>query len=322
MRMQYPFAVAALDIGGTKIAYSLIIYEDDHKLPHLVERKAIPTLPLRGGEAVLSDCISAARELKEQAREMDIPFVGVGMSAGGVISPHDGSVISALESMMPGWGGLPISARMGDALSVQTTALNDVQAHGLGEVRWGAARGCHSALVIANGTGLGGAIIADGKVLAGFHGAAGHLGNSLHPRRLGEMIENDDYRAETIMSGTAIAAAYQGKQLGEELDDARMGDYISAKAEAGEEHAIEVLTRAGRSLGEAISAWCAIVDPECVILSGSVTKSPQVWHDALRAGFADQAMPAMRDTPLMYAMLGDKAPLYGAAEHIVDKVAR
>lgn len=320
--MHYPFSVSAIDVGGTKIAHSLVVYDSDEKLPRIVERKEIPTLPLRGGEAVLADVIACAQDDKEMAREMDVPFVGVGISAGGVISPHDGSVLSALESMMPGWGGIALSSRVSDALGVQADALNDVQAHALGETRWGCAHGCRSALVIANGTGLGGAIVIDGKVVQGIHGAAGHLGNLLHPRRYGECIEEDDFRAETIMSGTAIAAAYQGKRPGNELDDDRMGAYISKMAEQGEQQAIDVLEHAGRCLGEAIGAWCAMVDPEYVILSGSVVKSPKVWHDALREGFASQAMPVMRQTPIMYATLGGDAPLIGAAEHIVDKVAR
>ena len=321
-KMHYPFSVAAIDVGGTKIAYALVIYESENAMPKMTERRSIPTDPLRGGEAVLVDCITCAKELKQEASDMGVPFVGVGISAGGVISPNDGSVVSALESMMPGWGGIDLSNRMSNELGVQAGALNDVQAHALGEARWGCARGCRSALVIANGTGLGGAIVLDGKIVQGMHGAAGHLGNMLHPRRYGEKILCDDFRAETIMSGTAIAESYQDKDPGEKLDPNRMGEYISQQAELGEEKAVAVLDYAGQCLGEAIGAWCAMIDPEYVILSGSVTKSPKVWHDALRNGFEEQAMPVMKKTPIMYATLGDNAPLLGAAEYIVDKVAR
>lgn len=282
--MHYPFSVAALDVGGTKIAYSLVKYDGSEKLPKVVERKTIPTRPSRGGEFVLADCIECAKQCKSQAKELGIPFIGVGISSGGVISPYDGSVISALESMMPGWGGIALSARVSSALGVQTAALNDVQAHALGESRWGCARGCRSALVVAIGTGLGGAIVLDGKIVPGIHGAAGHLGNLLHPRRYMEQIPDDDFRAETVMSGTAIALAYQDKQSPEELDERYMGAHISEKAAAGEERAIKTLEHAGKCLGEAIGAWCAMIDPEYVILSGSVTNSPKVWHDALYEG--------------------------------------
>lgn len=117
--MHYPFSVAALDVGGTKIAYSLVKYDGSEKLPKVVERKTIPTRPSRGGEFVLADCIECAKQCKSQAKELGIPFIGVGISSGGVISPYDGSVISALESMMPGWGGIALSARVSSALGVQ-----------------------------------------------------------------------------------------------------------------------------------------------------------------------------------------------------------
>lgn len=162
----------------------------------------------------------------------------------------------------------------------------------------------------------------DGKIVPGIHGAAGHLGNLLHPRRYMEQIPDDDFRAETVMSGTAIALAYQDKQSPEELDERYMGAHISEKAAAGEERAIKTLEHAGKCLGEAIGAWCAMIDPEYVILSGSVTNSPKVWHDALYEGFESQAMPIMKQTPIMYAILGDNAPLIGAAEYIVDKIAK
>ncbi|MBQ3339859.1 MAG: ROK family protein, partial [Atopobiaceae bacterium] len=74
---------------------------------------------------------------------------------------------------------------------------------------------------------------------------------------------------------------------------------------------------AGHALGSVVAGVCSMLDPDCVILSGSVINCGHYWHDAVAKGFAETAMEPLRGTPILLASLGDNAPLIGAAEHFV-----
>ena len=310
-----PFHVAAIDLGGTKIAGALVTYAHHGAHPEIGWSTSTPTAPKRGGDAVLADMVEVARQLIDHAEH---PIAGIGSDAAGCINPKDGSVLYANE-IMPGWIGQPIAERLTEEFKVPATAMGDVHAHALGESRWGAARGRQSALLVAIGTGLGGGYILDGKVVRGFHGAAGHIGHTLHPQAAGITCAcGRTAHVESVTSGTALSALYQGRAFGDDLDPALMGDTVSARAYEGEQKAIDVLTAAGTALGEAIGSWCNMLDPECVILSGTVVKAGPIWRNALEAAFAAQALTPLAQTPIIDGELGGAAPLIGAAENLCD----
>ena len=319
-----PATVIAIDVGGTKIAGALVTYEGGFDRaaacpPVIGERTSIPTAPKRGGEAVLQSIVDVARELLEGA-DAAVPVAGIGVGTTGVVNPLTGSISDA-NDIIPGWKGQPVRQRLEEELGLPAAVLGDVQAHALGEARWGAARGATSCLVVGIGTGLGGAFVANGQVMKGYHGAAGHIGHTLHPAAAGLICScGEEAHVETVTSGTAIAALYQGRTFGDALDPNRMGDYVSARAAEGELEAIAVMEAAGRALGEAIGSWCNTFDPELVVLSGAVTQAGHFWRAALDEGFKAQVLDALADTPILYAGLGSDAPLVGAAENLLDSL--
>ena len=306
--------VVAIDVGGTKIAGALVAYEGG--LPPVVTvRMSVPTDAQRGGEAVLQSIVDVARELLAQA-EGDI--VGIGVGTAGVVNPATGSIRYA-NDIMPGWTGQPVRQRLIEEFNMPVAVLGDVQAHALGEARWGAARGAQSCLCVGVGTGLGGAFVINGQVIKGFRGAAGHVGHTPHPAAAGmACVCGKESHVELVASGTAIAAQYQGRAFGDFLDPDRMGDYVAAQATEGDLDALAVLRAAGRALGEAIGGWCNILDPELVVLSGTVTQAGHYWRQALDEGFKAQVLDALCDTPIVFAGLGSDAPLIGAAENLLD----
>lgn len=91
------------------------------------------------------------------------------------------------------------------------------------------------------------------------------------------------------------------------------GRDVCELAEAGEPLAISVLTEAGRALGEALGGAANLIDPDVIVISGSVTNAGAVWWEALRAGFEDSALQLIRTIPLVEGVLGGDAPLIGAA---------
>lgn len=321
-KLQFPpdtEIVATMDIGGTKIAGALVAYPEGNQKPEIVCQTTTPTEPRRGGEAVLDTVVEAARTLIEMAGGTD-KLIGLGVDAAGIVDPKNGSILYANE-IMPAWTGQPLQARLEQEFDISVATIADVHAHALGEARWGVAKGYESCLMVGIGTGLGGAFVLNGKVIRGFHGAAGHVGHTLHPGAAGIPCAcGRDSHLESIASGTGFSAIYQGKSFDDELDPSLMGDTISARAEAGEEHAREVLYNAGLELGRGIGSWCNFLDPACVVLSGTVTNAHRVWHDGVAEGVSQQIMQPLADTPILSGVLHGAAPLIGAAEHLRDVI--
>lgn len=310
-----PTTVVAVDIGGTKIACGLVTFPDDGE-PVVESVERIPTNPLRGGRAVLADVIAAVAAARARSPR---PVAGVGISTGGVVDPRTGDITYANE-MMPGWSGTPLGSAVEEACGIPCRVLNDVHAHALGEARWGGGRGYGSVLVVAVGTGISGAIVDDGVLELGSHDMAGNVGHMACEEAAGiECTCGAVGHLESVAAGPAIVGEYV-RLSGKETDpdgNPVGGAYISRLAEEGDEAAVAAETRSGRALGGVLASSANLIDPEAVILSGSVVQCGPVWHDALASGYAERAMAPVRDLPVEQGLLGDNAPLIGAAEHFV-----
>lgn len=310
-----PTTVVAVDIGGTKIACGLVTFSGDGE-PVVESVERIPTNPLRGGKAVLADVIAAVEAARARSPR---PVAGVGISTGGVVDPRTGDITYANE-MMPGWSGTPLGSAVEEACGIPCRVLNDVHAHALGEARWGGGRGYGSVLVVAVGTGISGAIVEGGVLALGSHDMAGNVGHMACEEAAGiECTCGAVGHLESVGAGPAIVEEYV-RLSGEKTDpdgNPVGGAYISRLAEGGDEAAVAAEARSGRALGGVLASSANLIDPEAVILSGSVVQCGPVWHDALASGYADRAMAPVRDLPIEQGLLGDNAPLIGAAEHFV-----
>ena len=307
-----PQASLALDIGGTKIAGAIVALEGGAQ-PRIVARKTVPTEAARGGDAVLATVIALARELADAAEGT---LAGIGVSTAGRVDAHDGSIAYANE-IMPGWTGQPLGAALEEAFGIPGAVLNDVQAHALGEARWGAGRGAQTCVVVAAGTGLGGGIIAHGSIVRGNHGFAGELGcvpNPLGPAALG--VDEGLVDLEAVAAGSGIEACYR-KLTGKALSGAE----ISQAANDGEDDALRIIRQAGYALGVSLAGWTNMLDPDLIVLSGSVAKAGRIWRDEVSRGFLERIPDVLSQLPIVDAELGGDAPLVGATEFLLDTLA-
>lgn len=307
--------VVAVDIGGTKIACALVrLYADQ---PPCVEQVvSVPTEAKKGGAHVLATVIKQIRAACERASERP---EGVGISSAGVIDPRTGDVTFANE-LMPGWGGTPLAAEVTKATDLPCRVLNDVHAHALGEARWGAGRDASSCLVVAVGTGIGGAFVENGKLMLGAHDEAGHIGHVCCPAAAGVPCScGATGHLEPVAAGPGIIEEYlrQGGSATESDGTPIDGAKIDKLAAQGDKAAIAAEGRAGQALGEVLGSMCNMLDPACVILSGSVAQCGPAWSEPMHTAFAEQAMPPVRTTPLVEGALGGHAPLIGAAENFI-----
>lgn len=157
--------VLGIDIGGTAIKIGLI---NEHG--EILESREIPTLANLGGEALMNRILKVIGEYENLDR--------IGISTAGQVDSVEGKILFATENI-PGWTGMEIKKRIEQVYNLPTVVENDVNAAAIGEAYYGAAMEYKSFLCLAYGTGIGGAIIEDGKIYRGAFGSAGEFGHTI-----------------------------------------------------------------------------------------------------------------------------------------------
>ncbi|WP_205413076.1 ROK family protein [Austwickia chelonae] len=304
----------AVDIGGTKIAAALV-----DPAGRILDRRGARTPAESGAAAVLDCALDLGREITAGHR---IDVVGIGSA--GVIDPCTGTVTHATDAL-PGWPGTPLAKAFAHAFAVPARALNDVHAHALGEARYGAGRGHRSMLLVAVGTGIGGAQVMNGSVLFGEHFVAGHIGHLAAPEAQGIRCScGRDGHLEGLASGPGILAAF--RRAGGEAEDTRAVVALASRSTAQTEDpsaalAARTLDICGRATGRVIGGLANILDPAVIILTGGVADIGETWWRSVREGMAVEAMDAVADTPLLPASAGQDAALLGAAVFAQDRLS-
>lgn len=308
--LDYPFAVVAVDVGGTKIACATVRYDREGDAPVVADKRTVPTEAALGGQAVLEKVLSLVDGQLRAVEEAGERIAGIGVSTAGRVDARTGNIAYANE-IMPGWSGRPLGDALRERFDARSAVLGDVQSHALGEARWGAARGARTAIVAAPGTGLGGGIICHGRIVLGAHGFAGEIGAGPNP------FDPDDGNLESWAAGSGIESRYAAA-TGRRLSGAEISRLAN---EEGDEQARAVLARAGKALGIALAGWANMLDPEVCVVSGSVTKAGPIWRDSFVGTFRRRVPGVLSSMPIVDAELGPDAPLVGAAEHLVDSLA-
>src|SRR5699024_9782958 len=276
-----PGPVLAADLGGTKITAGAVLGDGE-----VLAARTIPTGAMRGPEAILADLHQALRASRTEALAAGAGEpVAVGIGTAGVVDPARG-MITAATGAIPGWVGTAIGPRTQEELGLPTAVLNDVHAHGLGEAVAGAGAGRESMLLVAVGTGIGGAIVRGGQVVTGYRAAAAHVGHVPVPEADGVRCTCGRMgHLEGLASGPGTLEAY--RRCGGEAADPRE---LVAQAEAGHALAARVLHRCAHAVGRMIGAMLNVFDVEAVVLTGGMAGAGQLWWDSVREGRAAETM--------------------------------
>ncbi|UFU06471.1 ROK family protein [Ruania halotolerans] len=298
-------SVIGVDIGGTKTAAAVV--GPDGRLGRL---HTAPTRAAAGPDAVLDGVRRLVADVRHEAARDGWGAPGaVGIATAGMVDTGSGVIAGANETF-PGWPGTPVKARLTQDLGVAVTVLNDARAHAIGEAWAGAAAGVPSALVVAIGTGVGGAVVFDGQVLGGAHHAAGEMGH-MPSAGAGELRCPCGRvgHLEAVACGPAIAEQFRFQDPGRPAGTPE----VLRLADAGNENAVAVVRRAGTALGQAIAGVVTVVDPHVVVLGGGVAGASAVWWDAVCETLRTELVAPLRDIPVRLSTLGGNAPLIGAA---------
>lgn len=309
---KYAFGI---DIGGTTVKMGLFDTEGT-----LLDSWEIKTRTEDGGIHILDDIAAdIGRAMKERNIEKS-DVAGAGLGVPGPVGA-DGTVFRCVNL---GWDVFNVEQVMSEKCGLKVKAGNDANVAALGEMWMGGGKGCRNIVMVTLGTGVGGGVIIDGKILAGVDGAAGEIGHI--PVRDDEKLACGCGKhgcLEQYASATGIARL--AKEYLEEHDDAtilREADEITAKevfdaAKQGDAVALEQVENFGRTLGKALASISCVVNPEAFVIGGGVVKAGKILIDVVQKYYRQYAFHASRETEFRAAVLGNSAGMYGGVKMVL-----
>ena len=304
-----------VDVGGTTVKMGLFRENGE-----LLEKWEIVTRTENGGEGILPD-IAASIQEKLEARKIDKSEVlGIGIGVPGPINgqgtvPHTANL---------GWGYKEVTRELTELTGIPSKGGNDANVAALGEMWKGGAEGFQNVIMLTLGTGVGGGIIIDGKILTGANGAAGEVGHThVDDNISGRCGCGNQGCLEQVASATGIVKlAREALEASREPSMLREGE-VSAKAvwdavKAGDSLAIQVAERFGCYLGKTVAMFTAVLDPEVIVIGGGVSKAGPILLEYIGKYYVNYCYKATRDVKFVLATLGNDAGIYGCAKLVLD----
>jgi len=303
-----------IDLGGTSMRAA--VGRGDGTL--LATHKT-PTPGVEGLDSVVEGIVATARRACDRAGVHLEAAARWGVAAPGPVDRHDGSIYDPPN--LPGWRTVPLRALLEERTGKPVAVGNDANLAAVAEWRHGAGMGSNDMVYLTVSTGVGGGVIAGGRLLVGRRGAAGELGHMTvevdgPPCGCGNRGD-----LEALTSGTAIARMARDELTRDPGVDTALRVYgdgvtaidVVAAARSGDALATAIMVRAARSLGAGVVNIVNIFNPEVVVIGGGVAQAGALLFDPVRAAVATHAMrlPAM-DVRVEPAHFGDNAGLIGA----------
>lgn len=305
--------VFGVDIGGTTVKLGLFDVEGN-----LLDKWEIPTRTENEGTKILPDIAdSICAKMKQMDKDT---IIGVGVGAPGPVD-NEGVVHRAVNL---GWGTFSIKDTLEDLLHMPVMAGNDANVAALGEMWMGGGRGCKDLVVVTLGTGVGGGIIVNGKMLTGATGAGGEIGH-IHVEDKEEEICGCGNKGclEQYTSATGITRL--AKRMLASCDEASVirESEVTSKTvfdavKAGDALSIKVAKQFGKYLGDGLASIAGVVNPEAFVIGGGVSKAGEILIDYIRPHYEKNVFHGSRNVKFELAKLGNDAGIYGAAKLILD----
>lgn len=310
--------VFGVDIGGTTVKMGLFTSEGE-----LLDKWEITTRKEDNGAHILPDIAASIKERMDKEGLTSGDVEGLGISVPGPVD--DKGIVHKCVNL--GWGQFDIDEEMKKHIDLPVFAGNDANAAALGEAWKGGGKGCINVVVVTLGTGVGGGIIVNGKILSGSHGSGGEIGH-IH------MDDNETEKCgcgkcgclEQYASATGIARLAKRKMEKDDRPSAmRDAKSLNAKvvfdaAKAGDEMAIEVTEEFGEILGKGLANVADVINPELFVIGGGVSKAGQIVIDLIKKNYKKYVFHGSRGTDFALATLGNDAGIYGSAKLVLDGV--
>lgn len=304
-----------IDIGGTSVKCGLFRTDGD-----VLDKWEIPTRTEDNGCNILPDVAAAIGEKIQEKNLEKEEIAGVGIGVPGPVN-EEGEIPCAVNLH---WGYVHLVKEMEALTELPVKAGNDANVAALGEMWKGGGAGYSNVILVTLGTGVGGGIIVNGKIVTGSHGAGGEIGH-VHVEDDMEDACNCGNKGclEQVASATGIVRLAKECLESTDRPSALRGQEISAKAvfdavKEEDELAKEIAERFGKYLGKALSVFAGVVDPEVFVIGGGVSKAGPILLEYIRKYYREYAFSSCKDAAFALAELGNDAGIYGAAKLILS----
>lgn len=314
-RLAQPGVSIGVDLGGTQVRAALV-----DATGKLLARSSESTDKVGGPQAVVKQIIDLIKTVSVGIDLAAVPAIG--LSAPGPLDAQTGVVLNI--PTLPGWVNIPIRELLSNALQKPVTLTNDGVAAAIGEWRFGAGLGHSDFVYITVSTGIGGGVIADGKVLHGRRQLAGHIGHmTILPD--GQFCTCGNQGCwEAQASGTALGQ--YARELSLRTPQSllnKLGEAVGAKdvfiaAQQGDELALSIVARQTKLLGIGIVNLLHLYSPSVVVVGGGVSNGFDLFGQGVNEHVQRHALPAFRDVAVVRAALGTDSGLIGAATIALD----
>lgn len=307
-----------IDVGGTNVKIALV--DDNGKI---IYSNSVPTYAKMGYEYTVNNIKQAIKDLMKETNTTSSDIEGIGFDFPGQVDCKTGVV--KLAPNIPGWVNVPIAQMIEDEFHIPTRIDNDVRCAALGELKFGAGRGCENFICITVGTGIGSGIVINGKVVRGATNAAGELGHIKLQMNGGPICGCGDTGClEAFASGPAIVAMAQEYIKGGKstkfremaaVEGGEITPYMVAKAaEEGDPVAKRIFEIVGEYIGIGLTSVINLLNPERVIIGGGVAESGELLLGPIRKTIKERAMVvAGNAVEIVPAQLGNSAGVIGAS---------
>ena len=308
--------VFGIDVGGTTVKMGL--FQNDGTV---VDKWEIPTRTENGGEKVLPDIADAilGKMAEKDIDRKDVAGVGVG-----VPGPVDGQGI-VHRAVNLGWGVFNMEETLSGLLDgMVVKGGNDANVAALGEMWKGGGQGYSNLVAVTLGTGVGGGIIIDGKILTGATGAVGEIGHIHIQDGETDQCGCGNYGClEEYASATGVVRLAGRTLAASDMDSVLRAGEVSAKTvfdavKAGDALAISVAEQFGEYLGKGLAAIAGVVNPEIFVIGGGVSKAGEVLFQYIQPAYQKYVFHGSKDAKFALATLGNDAGIFGAAKLVLE----
>ncbi len=304
-----------IDVGGTTVKCGL--FKTDGTL---VEKWEIPTRSEEAGKNILPDIAQTVLGKIQTAGLEKSDVAGIGVGIPGPV--RDGKVPVAVNLH---WGETDVEGTLGELTGLPVRAGNDANVAALGEMWMGGAKGYSNVIVVTLGTGVGGGIIVDGKIVEGAHGAGGEIGHTHVDDDITDPCNCGNCGClEQVASATGVVRLAKEELAAmdpEEETDLDVNTLSSRSIfdayKRGDKAAERIVKRFASYLGKALAGYACVVDPDVFVIGGGVSNAGQPLIDIVTRYYRESAFTSSKNTPLVLAKLGNDAGIYGSAKLVL-----
>lgn len=310
--MKYCFGV---DVGGTTVKMGY--FQTDGVL---LDKWEIPTRKHTAEDVIISDIAAAILKKCEECKVQKEEIVGIGVGVPAAVV-GEGYVRKAANL---GWQDKNIKDELEAQTGIPVKVGNDANVAALGEMWKGGAEGYENLVMVTLGTGVGGGIIVNGRILTGTNGGCGEIGHTLANRNETECCGCGKKGClEQYASATGIALLAKRRLAVNAKPTVLTAESVTAKdvfdaVKTGDEVAIEIAEEFGSYLGYALADFGAILDPEIFVLGGGVSKAGEILFTYIKKYYDERTFFTCKDVKFALAKLGNDAGIYGAAKMVID----